>query len=270
MFYMEDCDLMNKQLSVIYFSATGGTAKVVKEVADGISDIYKEYDITFPMNRKKSITFDSNDLVIIGVPVYAGRVPKFLIDYFSKIKGNQTPAVFITVYGNRNYDDALIELKDTFESNGFMGISAGAFIAEHSNTTKVGTNRPDARDLDTAYKLGANIKNKLENLVDILQLPKLTVNGNVPYKERISAPPIVPDTSDDCTKCGICAKYCPMDAISTNNFKEIDPSRCIRCCSCIKKCPVDAKSINHEIFNKITKGLIENFSAIRNEPECYL
>lgn len=269
MFYMEDCNRMNRQLSVIYFSATGGTAKVVKEVADGICDSYKEYDITFPMNRKESMTFDSNDLVIIGVPVYAGRVPKFLIDYFSNIKGNRTPAVFITVYGNRNYDDALIELKDTFESHGFIGISAAAFIAEHSNTSKVGTNRPDAHDLETAIKYGAELKNKLKDLHGILPSSKLVVKGNTPYKERLMAPPIAPDTSDDCTKCGICAKYCPMEAINKNNFKEIDSAKCVRCCSCVKKCPVSAKSINHEIFHKITQGLIDNFSTVRFEPEFF-
>lgn len=261
---------MSKRLSLIYFSATGGTSKVVKGAAEGICDIYKEYDITSPINRKESITFDSNDLVIVGVPVYAGRVPKFLNDFFTNVKGTNTPAVFITVYGNRNYDDALIELKDTFENNGFIGISAGAFIAEHSNTSKVGTNRPDSQDLETANKFGADIKNKLANLENILQLPKLIVKGNVPYKERLSAPPIVPDTNDECIKCGICAKHCPMDAISINNFKDIDSTKCVRCCSCIKKCPVNAKCINHEVFNKITKGLINNFSTIRNEPECFL
>lgn len=261
---------MRKQLSVIYFSATGGTEKIVKGVAEGFADSYKEYNITLPGNREKGITFDSNDIVIVGVPVYAGRVPKFLIDFFANVKGNNTSAVFITVYGNRNYDDALIEVKDTFERNGFIGISAGAFIAEHSNTSKVGTSRPDAKDLGTAKKFGADIRHKLENLEDNLQLPRLIVKGNNPYKERMSAPSIVPDTSNNCTNCGICAKYCPTGAISVNNFKAIDSTKCVRCCSCIKKCPVQAKSINHEVFNKITKGLIDHFSTIRNEPECFL
>lgn len=260
---------MNRQLSVIYFSATGGTAKVVKAVAEGINDNYKEYNLTLPYSRENIITFDSDDLIIVGVPVYAGRVPKFLVDFLSNVKGNNTPAVFITVYGNRNYEDALIELKDTFEANGFIGISAAAFIAEHSNTPKVGTNRPDAQDIETAKKFGADIKNKLENYDNLLQLPKLTVKGNTPYKERISAPPISPDTSEDCINCGICAKHCPMGAISNHNFKEIDSAKCIRCCSCVKKCPVNAKSINHEIFTKITQGLIDNFSTFRNKPELF-
>lgn len=260
---------MNTNLSVIYFSATGGTAKVVKGVADGISNDYQEYNLTLPAMRENSITFDSDDLVIVGVPVYAGRVPKFLTDFFSNVKGHNTAAVFITVYGNRDYDDALIELKDTFEENGFVGISAAAFIAEHSYTPKVGTNRPDTQDIEAAKKLGADIKNKLESFDDLLQIPRLTVKGNTPYKERHSAPPIAPDTSDDCVNCGICATNCPMGAISYADVKEIDSAKCIRCCSCVKKCPVNAKSINHEFFNKITKGLIDNFSVIRKEPEFF-
>lgn len=260
---------MNKQLSIIYFSATGGTEKIVKGVAEGISDNYKEYNVTLPINRKKPVSFDSNDVVIVGVPVYAGRVPKFLIDYFFNVKGNRTPAVFIAVYGNRNYDDALIELKDTFENNGFIGISAGAFIAEHSNTSKVGTNRPDSLDLETAKKFGVDIKNTLECLKTMLQVPKLSVKGNVPYKERLSTPPIVPNTSHECIHCGICAKHCPMAAINMDNFIDIDSAKCARCCSCIKKCPVNAKFINHEVFHKITKSLIDNVSTIRNEPECF-
>lgn len=261
---------MSKQLSVLYFSATSGTEKIVKSVADGVADSYREYNITLPINREKGITFDSNDLVIVGVPVYAGRVPKFLIDFFENVKGNNTFAVFIAVYGNRNYDDALIELKDVFENNGFIGMSAGAFIAEHSNTTKVGTNRPDSKDLDKARKFGADIKNKLENLDNLSSLSKITVKGNIPYKERMPAPPMVPDTNDACTECGICAKYCPMGAISFTNFKDIEPAKCVRCCSCIKKCPVNAKSINHEMFIKITNGLIDNFSTVRNEPEFFI
>lgn len=260
---------MNQQLSVIYFSATGGTEKVVKKVANGIRDNYIEYNLTLPASRKDIITFDSNDFVIVGVPVYAGRVPKFLADYFNNVKGNHTPAIFITVYGNRDYDDALIELKDIFEENGFVGISAAAFIAEHSNTAKVGTNRPDAKDLEAARNFGTDIKNKLENLEDFLLLPKLIVKGSTPYKERVSAPPITPDTSDDCVNCGICAKHCPMGAINFHDFKEIDSVKCIRCCSCVKKCPVNAKSINHEVFHRITKGLIDNFSNIRHEPEFF-
>lgn len=261
---------MNRQVSVLYFSATGGTEKVIRAIASGLCDHFNEYNITLPNNRVEEVIFGSNDLVIIGVPVYAGRVPKLLIDYFSKIKGSNTPAVFVAVYGNRHYDDALLELKNTFAENGFIGIAAGAFIGEHSNTPQVGTNRPDAKDLELAKEFGIEIKEKLNQNTDIAQLSELAIKGNLPYKERPNTPPIAPITSDACTNCSICANHCPTGAISFVNFADIDASKCIRCCSCIKKCPVDAKIIDHELFIKITQGLIDNFSSVRREAEWFI
>ncbi len=261
---------METNLSVMYFSATDSTKKVVKGIADEINDSYKEYDITLPTNRQEGVTFDANELLIIGVPVYAGRVPIFLMDYLLKLKGNNTPTIFITLYGNRNYDDALLELKDEMEKNGFVGVAAGAFIGEHSNTKRVGTNRPNLKDLEVAKKFGCQIKSKLEELEDITQLPKLEVKGNYPYKEINPAPPMAPETNNDCINCGICAKRCPVSAINSENYKDVNVSKCIRCSSCVKRCPVNAKAINHEVFNKITNLLIENFSAVRHEPEYFI
>lgn len=261
---------MDKQLSVIYFSATDVTAKVVNGIAEGICDNYKEYNITLPTKRQEKIVFGTNELVIIGVPVYAGRVPLFLMDFLSKLKGNDTSAIFITVYGNRDYDDALLELKDTLEKNGFIGVAAGAFIGEHSYTSRVGTGRPDTKDLKIAKKFGIEIRNKIEDYADISKSPKLKIKGNFPYKDRKPTSPMAPDTDDACINCGVCAKNCPMGAININNYKDIDLTKCVHCCSCIKRCPVNAKSINNETINKITQVLIDNYSAVRHEPEYFI
>ncbi len=261
---------MERQLRVVYFSATDGTKKIVKGIAEGISDSYKEYNITLLTSRQEEVVFGANDVVIIGVPVYAGRVPLFLMDYLLKLKGNNTPAIFITVYGNRDYDDALLELKEEMEKNGFVGVAAGAFIAEHSNTEKLGTNRPDGNDLELAKKFGYEIKNKLEDIKDVSQTPKLIVKGNYPYKDINPLPPMTPDTSDECTNCGVCAKHCPVSAINFDDYKYVDAMKCVRCCSCIKRCSKNAKAINHEVYNKITNFLIENFSAVRKEPEYFI
>lgn len=261
---------MDKQLNLIYFSPTDTTAKVVKEMGNSISDKFKEYDITLPNNRQENLTFGCNDLVVVGVPVYAGRVPEFLINYFGKVKGNGTYAVFIVVYGNRDYDDALLELKNIFEKNGFIGIAGSAFIGEHSYTTRVGTGRPDINDLKTAIKFGMEIKEKLSDNLDYIQVKKLSVKGKFPYRERIVMTPAAPETNDMCIKCGSCAKYCPTGAIDFSDFMNIDTAKCIRCCSCIKRCPVDAKSFNNEAVKKSTKMLIDNFSKVRHEPELFI
>ncbi|MGI6678910.1 MAG: EFR1 family ferrodoxin [Dehalobacterium sp.] len=263
---------MDHQLNVLYFSPTDTTAKTVKSIACGINDTYKEYNITLPHNRNSQILFEENDLVIVGVPVYAGRVPAFLIDYFKKIKGNNTLAVCVVVYGNRDYDDALLELRDILEINGFIGITAGAFIGEHSYTNKVGTGRPDQADLEIARKFGMKIKELLTQLIDqcVNNIPVLSVKGNSPYKERATMPPTKPDTSDQCISCGICAEHCPTGAIDPNDYSEVDASKCIRCCSCVKKCPVNAKAYNHELIQKFAQYLIDKFSTVRHEPELFI
>lgn len=96
--------------------------------------------------------------MIVAVPTYDGRVPKFLIQYFNKIKGSNTTAVFIATYGNRDYEDALLELKNIFESKGFVGLAGTTFVCEHYSSEKIATGRPNVDDLSTATKLGTQIK----------------------------------------------------------------------------------------------------------------
>ena len=63
-------------------------------------------------------------------------------------KGNATPVIPVVVYGNRDYEDALKELSDALSAQGFVPVSAGAFIGEHSYSRKdmpIAAGRPDKR-----------------------------------------------------------------------------------------------------------------------------
>jgi len=260
---------LEKQLNLLYFSPTDTTAKIVQAVGSGIGENVSAIDLTLQKDRQKDLVFGCNDLVIVGVPVYSGRVPEFLIDYFEKVKGDHTLAIFIVVYGNRGYNDALLELKDTFEKKGFIGIAGGAFIGEHSYTTKVGTGRPDLEDLTVARNFGRDIQAKLKGIHDYAQIKTLHVKGNFPYKERMGIR-VVPVTNDACIECGVCAEHCPMYAIDSSSFRDIDADLCLKCSRCIKRCPVSAKSYSDEKFNKMIQSLIDNVSTVRNEPELFI
>lgn len=258
---------MDRKLTIMYFSPTDTTEKIVNAIAKGMDiNCVQTVNLTDPQARRQNYAFKRDEIVLVGVPVYGGRIPGFLTPVFENIKGEDTQAVFVAVYGNRAYEDALLELKNTFEENGFEGIAAGAFIGEHSNTKKVAGGRPDVQDIETAEKFGREIAEKMKGIIT----GKLTVKGDFPYKERKAAVPMSPDTSDSCIQCGICAKYCPMEAISFSDAKKTDPSKCIRCSSCVKRCPQKAKSFHQEAFNKITEWLIENCSQFRCEPEWFL
>ncbi|MEQ8200326.1 MAG: EFR1 family ferrodoxin [Syntrophomonadaceae bacterium] len=259
---------MDKQVNLLYFSATGTTARVVQAIGEGLGGPVRERDVTHPYSRR-DFRFGPGDLVVAGVPVYAGRVPDFLVDYLARVKGDHTPVVCVVVYGNRDYDDALLELKDIMENNGFMAVAAGAFIGEHSFTGRVATGRPDRQDLQIARDFGARLQAKLAAMDNGQAEPELIVKGNFPYKERVPKIPAIPVIGAGCLECGMCAESCPMQAINWKNFRDINGTKCILCCRCVKICPVQAVSIDHEKLDKVRQMLITK-CQVRREPEIFL
>lgn len=260
---------MIKSVHALYFSPTGSTKKIVKEVGRTLGFPIQEHDMTLPTGRETALELAEDELLIVGVPVYAGRVPELAVNYLTKVKGNQSKAVFIVLFGNRAYEDALLELKHILEGNGFKGIAAGAFIGEHSYTKQVGTGRPDEEDLQRANHFGIEVKSLMGQLKNSSLIIDLSVNGKLPYREKMPLPPMSPETRENCTKCGICAKVCPASAIDKKDFSAIDGAKCIRCFACIKACPVSAKVFRHDFILKTTQTLIQNCSSVRREPELF-
>lgn len=262
---------MLKKLNLLYFSPTDGTKKVVKSIAKGMNYDYKEFNITLPENRVDDLFFDENDLVIIGMPTYAGRFPKLLTSYLDKITCNKSLAVFIATYGNRDYEDSLLEMRDLFENKGFIGVAAATFITEHSSTEKLATNRPNAEDLNIAYDFGVQIKHRLESLDNLNEIKSLELPGQFPYVvKNIAMPPMTPDTNNTCVTCGICAKHCPTAAIDFDDCKTIDANKCIKCRSCVKRCPFNSKEFTHPGYKNMQNMLETNFAHIVRTPEIFI
>ena len=169
---------MKIKATTVYFSATYTTKKIVEYVANQLSDDITTYDITND-NSLDEVSIPKEELLIVGIPVYAGRVPAMAIDRIRRFKGEGTRAIAIAVYGNRDYDDALLELSDILSDNGFQVISAGAFIAQHSIFPKVGANRPDDADFEQLKGFAMETKKMLET--DIKEWLPITIKGNRPY-----------------------------------------------------------------------------------------
>lgn len=257
-----------KKVSLVYFSPTGNTKKAVGSIAKGIGIDTVEYDLTKLQEREKKYSFTENDLVIIGAPVYAGRIPKLDKELFSGLSAQNTPVILVVSYGNRDYDDALLELKNISKSKGFVPIAAGAFIGEHTYSSLVATKRPDQEDIEKMIFFGEQIRQKLKDSESIDM--NLEVRGNFPYRKGMGSSSIVPETNDNCTSCMICVKKCPTKAISNENPKEINTSKCIKCFACVKNCPVNAKDIRLDAFKDMIKSLEVACSKIRKEPELFL
>jgi flavodoxin len=151
-----------KQVKLIYFSPTGTTQKVLESIAKGITvEDVEHINLTLPEGAQQTIPPFSDELVIIGAPVYGGRLPVDAINRFKQLKASKTLAILIVVYGNREFEDALLELKNLAIELGFNPVAGGAFIGEHSFATKdvpIANGRPDSLDVQKAMDFGAKIK----------------------------------------------------------------------------------------------------------------
>lgn len=262
-------------IKLVFFSPTDTTARIVAGIAQGIApDLVNRIDLTPPAARQRETEQMGDELVIIGTPVYAGRVPAEAVRRLRRIKGHNTPAVIVVVYGNREFEDALLELKDLVVESGFRPVAGGAFIGEHSYSSEaapIAPGRPDEEDMEKAKRFGAAIQEEISRLPSLDALPSLQVPGNYPYivwdlpSEEIS--PVSVESL--CTLCGECAAVCPTAAIAVEGAVVTDKSACIHCTACVKKCPSGARKWENARIGQIGKWLSENCRQ-RKEPQVYL
>ena len=275
---------MNIQTIDAYiFSPTGTTGKIVEAIAGGMAvQETRIHDCTQAEARDKVPLTPQGDAVMLGAPVYYGRLPESITPLLKTLEGAGKPVILIAVYGNREFDDALVELQDISLDRGFVPVAAGAFIGEHSYATAdrpLALGRPDGMDLETAAGFGRRIQDNLASLDSPEAAGELAVPGNRPYKEpenlhmlkKIKETiPFTPVTDPEkCTQCNICVEACPENAIDSCDVADIDRWKCILCFACIKSCPEQAKSLPvpdfHAAIDQMAKA-----NAERKEPVTFM
>lgn len=261
-----------------YFSGTGTTEKVVKEIAKKISENLKvEYtvmDFTPLKSRENPLVFTKTDIVVFGIFTVAGRVPNLMLPYLDTIEGNGAIGIPVATYGNRNVDDCLVELQDILEKAGLQTIAGAYFSCEHSFSEILAKGRPDEKDLQIARDFADKISEKI-NKEDF---SRAELPGERPYRpyyqprdrhgNPIDIRKVKPKTNDKCTDCKLCAELCPLGSIEFDDVSVVS-GICMKCCACIKKCPERAKYFDDKGY-LYHKSELEDLYADYNETKYFI
>jgi ferredoxin len=256
------------RVHLIYFSPTGTTRQTLNAIAKGFNPAgVNHFDLTFPSAQAEQHLVDG--VAVLGVPVYAGRVPKDFLARMAHYTAEDVPTVLVALYGNREFEDALVELRDVVIPRGFKVIAAGAFIGEHSYATPqrpIAAGRPNAEDLKFAVAFGQKVAAKMT--ANDFSLPEIA--GNVPYRERVNFGGVAPETDGEtCILCGRCAEVCPVQVVSVTRAVVTRAENCIMCCACVKSCPAGARRFDHPLIEEKREMLARN-CAIAKAPRVFL
>ena len=257
---------------IIYFSATHISEKVAMAISHGVADEFVAEDITF--HELKNADFAADDVLLVAVPVYGGKVAPVAMARLEALKGSGTPAIVVVVYGNRNFEGAAVQLSEFLTERGFVVVAAAAFVGEHSYSTDenpIAVGRPNVGDIADARRFGALVREKLalsKEAVDVsvLKCPdsgeenvKAFVEFVKGYQAEQAKNPVklLPTTDEEkCVMCGVCVDVCPMEAIDREDVSVVDASKCIKCCACVKECPKEAKILNSPFAPMLSKYFV--------------
>ncbi|MDD7362618.1 MAG: EFR1 family ferrodoxin [Peptoniphilus sp.] len=253
-----------------YFSPTGHTKTVCQNIAQAIDKDYKDYPFTTPKERTAP-ALTPEDIVVVGIPTYAGRVPNLLLPYLQSVAFHGARCILVATFGNRDYDDSLLELFDIVRKNGGKVYGCGAFSCEHSFSNTLAEGRPDASDMKDveAFARGA-LKNIREGRT--LSRPDRAVRPYYTPRDRhgkgINFVKIKPKTDPDrCTDCKICVDLCPLGTIHYDDVSRVE--KCMKCCACVKGCPESAKYFDDPAYLYHKEELEAMYSA-RHDNHVFL
>lgn len=249
-------------ISLVYFSPVYHTRELARILGGCLADNLGlatpvERDIT--VKGAGSSAFGSKDLAIFAAPVYGGRIPAPALERMREFKGRNTPAIVLASYGNRAFDDALLELAEAIKECGFSLVAGAACIAGHTIVTDCAAGRPNDANRAAVGKFAENMAALLKAR-PLHEIEEPQIPGNRPY--RLYSPSSLPQYVDDkCTHCGTCVKNCPVAAIDPDDVAQVAADRCICCMRCVNICPADARHASEKFMAAVHEKIYPLCSA---------
>lgn len=230
---------------ILYFSGTGNSQFVAKQIANIIDD--EVISINQHIKEAKNDVFHTKKPLVFVVPTYSWRIPKIVDRWIrnTNFTGNRKAYFILTCGGSvgnaQAYTKSLCNIKG-FEYQGLYGILMPENYLALAPTPSE----------EECLKIIREAKQPIEYVANCIKENTLFPELATSIKDKIISGPVNPlfyslfvkdkafHVSDVCTHCGKCAKRCPLHNIDMVNKKPMWKGTCTHCMSCIAGCPVKA------------------------------
>ncbi len=240
---------------ILYFSGTGNSAYVAKQIGSQISD---EVVNLFPKIKEKDYTpLVSTKPWVIVAPTYAWRIPQIVYDWLLKtrLKGNRK-IYFVMTCGD-SIGAACMSLKKLCKKKSLLYKGCAKIVMPENyialfEAPGISKSKKIIRDAAPSIMEAANAIMNDKSIKDqaahsIGQILSGPVNHGF-NRFYVKADKFY--AKESCISCGKCETFCPLDNISMYEGKPIWGKDCTHCMSCICSCPVEAIEYGRTSYGK--------------------
>jgi ferredoxin/flavodoxin len=241
---------------VLYFSATGNTEFIAREIAKRLDDECVNLLERFK-SQDHSILHSEKPFVICA-PVYVCEMPRFMSQYLKEqvFSGSKDVYFIFTSGGYCGISGVLA--KSIFKKKGMIYHGHAEFKMPRNYVANDAYPMLEAEEIESRISASHEMIGPVAERIRTGQ--KLTAR-HVFLFETIITVPFNPvwcklkltakyfHTTDACIGCGKCVKLCPLNNITLENKLPVWGNQCTHCMACIGNCPTEAIG-----YGTITQG----------------
>ncbi len=261
--------MANLSIALVYFSGTNVThtyAEVIRETLLDEGCSVRSFNVTPYGSRQAGLSFDDDDGVLFGFPVFADFAPSVINEWLPTLKGQGKKCALFLTYGARTTGYAHFHTKLLLERAGFQVLFSAEFLGRHSFNVggwRVIPDRPNAEDLVVArgyarlamerFASDAPAAFRLQKPFGYNQVIAALEHEPEVTERQWRNPVRIPE---GCSMCRQCEVECPTRAFDADTGLS-DPRTCLGCMHCVWICPDHALRV--DAMGAVYAAFLENW-----------